>query len=123
MFVHTTSYEFQRTVEVRRPSPDKKDAILRETFVARFKAIEPDELEAFEDELAQTVTAKDSIGVLSDLAARVTVGWEDVVDGDKKPVAFTEELFRQYLRAPWFRDGVVSAYRSAMRGEEARLGN
>ena len=119
----TSEYVFERTVEVRRPSPVEKDKILIDKFTAQFVAVDPDELDAFEDAIAACRTVKESIDVLVDFGVKITKGWSDVVDENRAPVPFDPETYRAALRRGWFRDGVIGAYRTAMRGEEARLGN
>ena len=123
MFVKTSDYRFERTVTVLSPSATERDKIQRDTFVATFVALPPEELEAFDEELSKAMTMKDVVRFQLDLAARITVGWSDVAEEDKTPIAFSAEHLRDYCRDPNFRDGLISAYRAAMRGEEARLGN
>lgn len=123
MYRMSDDYRFQRTVEVRRPSQTERDKIELDTFVAHFVALEADDLDAFEDQLAAARTAKDAVAVMIDFASRVTVGWDEVLDVSGNPVTFAAEPYREHLRRAWFRDGVIAAYRAAMRGEEARRGN
>ncbi|WP_020179645.1 hypothetical protein [Methylopila sp. M107] len=116
-------YTFKRTVEIRRPSEDVKDKVEVDTFTAVFRTITPAEIEEFEDRLANSKTAKDTIKLLTDFAVRVTQGWEEVADAAGHEAVFSEETFRHHLQITWFRDGVIAAYRAAIRGDEARLGN
>ena len=122
-FTPTSDYRFERTVSVPRPSPTEKDKIIRDKFTAVFVAISPEELEAFDEELAQANTMPDIIKVQKDLAERVTVGWSDVVDANSQAIDFSIEQLRLYFRSPTFRSALISNYQAAMRGEEARLGN
>lgn len=123
MFTKTSEYFFERTVTVPRPSPTEKDKIIRETFVGKFVALESEELEAFDEELGDAITVKDTVRVLTDMAVRIMVGWSEIQDKDKNLVPFSEATYREYLRSPRFRDAVISTYRAGMRGDEARLGN
>lgn len=123
MFQLMTENVFWWPVEVRRPDPEKAGAIVVDTFEAQFVALSADDIEAFDEQLAKAKSTSEAVKQTVDRVLSVTRNWRDVVDAGGKPVAFSEASLRAAVGVTWVRDGILSAYRMAMRGEEARRGN
>ena len=50
----------------------------------------------------------------------VLLGWEDVVDDDGTPIAFTEDMKAELMDDTYFVRGVMEAYLQSLQGAKAK---
>ena len=120
MFRIVTKHLFWWPIVVRVPSPDLPGAIAEQTFAMQFEAITDERARAIE---ATPGEAVDLAERTKDFIVAVSRGWRDVEDEDGVAVPFSPEALRSLAGFSWVRTGVIEAYRQAMAGEAARLGN
>ncbi|HSI41762.1 MAG TPA: hypothetical protein VLA00_14560 [Xanthobacteraceae bacterium] len=124
MFVLAAAYSFLWPVTVETPDPAVPGAYLQQTFKVRFEPLSKEQGIALDEEFRALETLEERIAHEHDLLFRTVRDWEDVVDpSTREPVPFTDENFRTAMRFPWFPTGLYRAYRDAMTGDKARLGN
>lgn len=122
MFIVVDRRRYRWPVTVRVPSPGMPGEIEEQRFVAHFLAPHRDEAVAELDAITALPVREAEEKLLEGMLAKV-VGWEEVVDADGIPVAFSEEILRRSAQEPWFRAAIDAAYRESLTGEAARLGN
>ncbi|TXN60898.1 hypothetical protein [Methylobacterium sp. WL6] len=122
MFTVTSKRLFWWPVTVKIPHSEKAGEQQDHTFEMQFEAMPLDRaaaIDAARNTLPEAERAKRSFDFLNEIAK----GWRDVVGQDGEAVAFSTEAFEAQLNFAWFRDGVLEAYREAVTGQAARLGN
>ncbi len=123
MFVVTDTYRFEWPVKVVRPSTTKIGETVTDEFVGLFEALPSDRAEVLADEMAAAATVGAVVAAETAQVRAVLVGWSQVVDEAKRAVEFSPEALDAACRYPWFREAVGRAYREAIAGGGARLGN
>lgn len=123
MFVITDTYRFEWPVKVVRPSTVTAGELVTDEFVGSFEALPSDRARQFADEMAAAVTVEAIVAAETAQVRSVLIGWSQVVDEAKRPVEFSAEMLDAACRFPWFREAVGRAYREAISGGGARLGN
>lgn len=119
MFVVTKEHTFWWPVKVRIPDPDKAGELNEATFNMRFKAVAKDR----NDELIAKNGTLPNVDQTIAFIREAAIDWNDVVDGNKEAVPFSQDALTDMLLYPWARDGIVNAYTAAISGQAARLGN
>lgn len=122
MFKIVSKHLFWWPVTVKTPSSAEPGTFVEDTFRMQFEALPMDrarEIDAARAKLSPEERDRRSF----DFVFEVAKGWDNVVDEAGQSLAFTREVFEAALQNAWFRDAVLSAYQSAMAGQEARLGN
>lgn len=109
MFTISKEPTFTHDVTARVPVDG---GYVEESFKATFRAIPPEEAEAYD--LTRTDTSVDFL-------KRIIVKLHDIGDAEAKPVEYSDAVRDQVLRLPWARSALAMAYFSAISG--ARLGN
>ena len=112
---------FQRTVTVHVPLTDGADRTDRQSFVARFRVLDPDEAKAF-DARRRAMTAADLADDPHALLRLVLIGWDEVTDEAGKPMPFSADARDALLALPWVPPALIEAWRAGLAGEP-RLGN
>jgi hypothetical protein len=121
-FVLAPSMTYWWPVVVRIPDPEKAGSIIEQKLKVQFEPEEQDAALEQAEIYAGLASPKERAAHERRQLVNVVRGWDDVIDGDKKPVPFTEENFRAALQKKWFRDGLYRGYSESLNGE-ARLGN
>ena len=106
MFKINTHPQFTSHVEV--PLGDDEPQVL----TTRFQALPIEEAKVFD-----TRTPEGTTGLLK----RVVIRFDDLVDDDGEPIAYTEALRDELLDLGWVRNALVRKYFLDLAG--ARLGN
>lgn len=122
MFTITKKRLFWWPVTVKIPSPDNSGVYQEHGFEMQFEAMPRDRALEIDAE-RNRLPAAERDALAFEFLFEVARGWRDVVAEDGTDAPFSEELFRQQLQYPWFRDAVVAAYEQAVTGQDARLGN
>lgn len=122
-FVLEASRRYWWPVKVRVPDPETAGKILEQTLKIQFEPKGRDESLSAQEVYENLHTAKERAEHEHAQLLEVCKAWDDVVDGDKSAVAFSEENFRAALQQSWFRTAVYQAYADSLNGNEARLGN
>ena len=123
MFVVTDTYRFEWPVKVVRPSTVTAGETVTDEFVGLFEALPSDRAQVLADEMAAAATVGAVVAAETAQVRAVLVGWSQVVDEAKRAVEFSPEALDAACRYPWFREAVGRAYREAIAGGGARLGN
>jgi len=122
MFILADTPTFWWPAIARVPHPTEAGAVADQAFRLRFELVDTERLEEIEAaERAQLPT--DPAAVDCALLRAVIIDWAHVVRDPDLPVAFTNDMLSAALRQPWFRAAAFAAYREAISGEAARLGN
>lgn len=117
------TYRYWWPVTVRVPDPDNAGQILKQKFRVLFEPLDREEQLAESERAAGLKTMRDLVDHEIQNALRVVKNWDDVIGDSGEIVPFSEDKLRQALRHSWFRDGIQTALKESLSGEEARLGN
>lgn len=117
------TYRYWWPVTVRVPDPDNAGQILKQKFRVLFEPLDREEQLAESERAAGLKTMRDLVDHEIQNALRVVKNWDDVIGDGGEIVPFSEDKLRQALRHSWFRDGIQTALKESLSGEEARLGN
>jgi len=102
--------EFNWPVTVDVPGDEGLES---QQFTARFIEVSQEELDSiFEQPRSDNALIK-----------RVLIGWGEVVDTKKKPVAYSEAARDAMIARPYVRSAIAQAYVKAILGQERILGN
>ncbi|HTM77007.1 MAG TPA: hypothetical protein VL133_05210 [Devosia sp.] len=104
------------------PDQDRPGEVIEQVFTMTFRALPLDEAEAMDKEVA-ALPAPEQAKHQDDLLRKVARGWDDVVDGDGKPVPFTPDNLEFAMQQSWFRIGCYRAYRQSLQGQAAKAKN
>lgn len=108
MFDITDTPEFTHIVHVQTPV----DGGHREdTFKARFKVI---------DDEGQKINFY-KVGEVKDYLRKLLISMDDLADGKKKPIQYSDEVRDQMLALPHVRMALLKTYNEAL--TKARVGN
>jgi hypothetical protein len=123
----TVNLEQEETFEwpVKVDVPEKGRHITK-TFTGVFLLIEQDELNELIGLNRATSNGEDDDQDQDnpDLVERVFVGWgEDLRDGNKEPIPFSEELKEILIKKIIFRRGITKAFFEGAGGKQAKVGN
>ncbi len=111
MFKVTTNPTFTHTVDVLVPIDGGHD---RQSLKVTFRVIDSDEEQ---DDKHDLNTIAGSIAFCRD----VVVSFDDMVDGENKPLPYSDDLRDQLLKKPYIRTPIARAYYDAV--TKATLGN
>lgn len=100
MFVLTDQPRFTHDVEVPTPVDG---GFKTETFKATFNVIDVDDM-----------TDVLSLDGQKALLQRVVVGLEDILDGNKKPVPYSDEFRDRLIGIPFIRKALINTYMTAV---------
>lgn len=112
---------FWRTVTVNVPDAASADAFDRQSFRARFRVLTPDEGRDF-DARRRRMSADELAADPHALLREIVIGWDDVLDGEGRPLAFGAGALTEMLALPWVAPALLDAWRAGLAGEP-RLGN
>ncbi|MER8437033.1 hypothetical protein NKH36_16625 [Mesorhizobium sp. M1312] len=122
-FVLTKEYRYWWPVKIERPDPVNPGKWQVQSYMHEFVGVSEDEAKALNKEIEALSTAEDKRAHEHDLLIKASRNWRDVIDDDKNPVEFSEELLRQALQDTWYRVGLYNAYASSLASPAARKGN
>lgn len=105
MFVLAKDPQFSWPVSVRVPVDDGRHEVQR--FTARFRLLPRRTLDQ---------NSGDTVGLLK----AALVGWSEVVDDEKRPVAYSADAAEAMLAIPYVLAGLAEAYADALSGAAAR---
>ncbi|WP_127088326.1 hypothetical protein [Aquabacter cavernae] len=100
------------------PDKEKPGQFRSHAFQLYFQELDETQLEEIEAE-----AIKKGQRVEPAVLKAAVRGWKDVVGQDDSPLTFSETNLLAAMRFAGFRVGAFRAYRDAMNGEAARLGN
>ncbi len=123
MFKLTQESRFKWPVTIVLPSASEVGDVEKQTFIGLFRALPRTEALKLTEEMGAAETSEAVARAEARQIAAVLEGWEDVVDADGAPTAFSADALAAACEWPWFRDGITRAYADAMSGGAARLGN
>lgn len=124
-------------VKVYEPDPEKPGTFFEQEFEIEFEILDDDAVKVHRDartailEAATADTSENGLAEttqkLEDLDRshflRICRNWRQVVDDDKEPVIFTEQILLQALKRAHVREGIIVAYNEAIDTGKARLKN
>lgn len=122
-FVLSEKPRYWWPVVVRRPDTENAGKIVEETFKVLFEPQSRDEAIASQNQRSQLQTAQEIAAHEHQQLLDVVKSWDEVEDGNKNPIPFTQEVYLQALQQSWVRTGIFQAYADSLNGVEARLGN
>lgn len=100
MLVLNNTHRFTHTVSVMLPIDG---GYSEEEFKATFEVVGV-------DDLGDTSTLDGQVSLLR----RVVVGLDDILDGQEKPVSYSEELRDRLIDIPYIRAGLLRSYLGAV---------
>lgn len=118
MFKVTDEHFFWWPATARMPDPSEHGKFKDHTFKLYFRELEPEAIADIEREAVRQGKPVERF-----LLMAVVRGWEGIVNKDETPIGFSDLNLAEALRFSAFRLGAFKAYRDAMNGEAARLGN
>lgn len=123
-FTITTEHTYWWPVKVWMPDAENPGQFSAFEFKGRFRALGRTEGK----KLLANLSAADNEGTLdgAEVATirKVLTGWdEDVIGDDKVPVPFGPAALDEALELPWFRRGVLVAYRASLQDGGPAAGN
>lgn len=122
-FVLAETPRYWWPVTVRVPSREEAGKVAEQRFEMLFEPqAQEAALEAAEAIAGMPTLRERAAGEREHLHA-ICKGWRGVIDDTGGEVPFAADLLDQAAQQPWFRRGVLAAYRESLAGEEARLGN
>jgi hypothetical protein len=116
-------YRYWWPAPVRVPDPENAGQLVKQELDLLFVPIPTDEAQLLEAEYRTLETIDARRAHENNLLIRVIAGWRGAVDDADEEIPFSEDVLRQALRFPWFRDGAYKAYWQSLSGDAARLGN
>lgn len=118
MFEVDLKRTFWWPVSVTQPSADKAGEVVVQTFNMKFLAMSQADGQEYTESLAG-LTAAELWTRRHSWWRQVCLDWNDVVDGDKKPIPFSLDGLEAVLDIRWINDAVKKAYDEAMSGKAA----
>lgn len=110
-------------VTVRVPDQDRPGKVVEQELMMQFVIRDRDDVLERQDYYATLPSDRDRIDAEAQDMLEVVRGWDEVVDGNGNPVAFSPETLRAAWKWTWFRIGVHAAMAEIMLGKEAKAGN
>lgn len=110
-------------VTVRVPDQDRPGKVVEQKLKMQFVIRDRDELLERQDYYATLSSDRERIETEAQDMLEIVRGWDDVVDGNGNPVAFSPEMLRAAWKWTWFRLGVHAAMAEIVLGKEAQTGN
>lgn len=113
-FVLAKQYEFTWPVTVTLP--DEKGKHVTRTFTGHFRMMEQGEFKEMNDAL-QRALAEDisqAQDTTTEIVVRTMTGWDEVVDEDNQPIAFSEDTLRAACRFGPICRAIYEAYKDAV---------
>lgn len=118
----TSEHLYWWPVTVRMPSETEPGTMDEFGFKGQFRTLSPDDTRALRAfVLDQADLGND--GTEAESVRRVLVGWDADVADEKGFVPFSAEALERAITNPWFRKGVLLAYRESLQGGGPAAGN
>ncbi|MER9851249.1 hypothetical protein NKJ55_28815 [Mesorhizobium sp. M0106] len=122
-FVLVKEYVYWWPVKIELPDPENPGKWKIMSYTHQFVGVDEDEAIALGKEIEALATPEEKKAREHDLLIKASRGWRDVVDEERNPVEYSEEVFRQALQQTWYRVGLYSAYANSLASPAARKGN
>ncbi|MBN9243378.1 MAG: hypothetical protein J0I98_11340 [Mesorhizobium sp.] len=123
-FVPTDELLYWWPIKIPVPHPDRPGQWKTETFEMQFRAVDEDRIRELQEEYAALKNEAERLAHQDDQLFAAAVDWRGVVDDEKEPVPFSQEMLLAMLRAAvWYRSGVYDSYHRSLVSDAARRGN
>lgn len=122
-FVLTKEYRYWWPVKIERPDPVNPGKWQVQSYMHEFVGVSEDEAQALRKEIETLPTDEEKNARQHDLVVKASRNWRDVIDEDKNPIEYSEDLLHQALQDTWYRLGLYNAYANSLASPAARKGN